>query len=139
MANAEPLKFLNFLVQSSEVLFIADELFADKRYQNTHRRTIRRYKVNSLDAEDGIMMEAVRIIYSTESAIEMTECHNCLCSALGALPEKQGRRVKARFILGKSQKEIAGAEGVSEEAMSKAIEKGLAAMKKYLEEFYLKG
>jgi len=44
----------------------------------------------------------------------------------------QGRRVEAHYLLGKSQKEIAEAEGVVQSSVSESIKKGLAAMKKFL-------
>jgi len=113
---------------------IAAELFADKRYGKAHDRRIKRNKAHySLDANDGI--EASAIVCDADSpevVFEKIERHCRLCHALNSLPEIQGRRIDARYILGKSQREIALAEGVSEEAVSKAIEKGLAAMKKYL-------
>ncbi len=62
----------------------------------------------------------------------MKERYCRLCRALNSLPEIQGRRVEAYYILGKSRKEIANAEGVSESAVNAAIEKRLLAMKKYL-------
>ena len=114
---------------------IAAELLTDKRYQKTHERTLRRNKVHSLDAEDSIEAEAIIRINSTEEVFEVTERHCDLCRALNDLPEKQGKRIEARFIFGVSQKEIADAEGISEEAVSKSIGKGLAAMKNYLKKF----
>ena len=62
----------------------------------------------------------------------MMENHCDLCRALNSLPEIQGRRVEAYFILGKTQTEIAEAEGVTKESVNIAIMRGLAAMKKYL-------
>jgi len=115
---------------------VAKELIADKRYHKTQERIKRRHKVYSLDAEDGT--EGAVIAYSTdvpEAVYEMIENYCNLCRALNSLPEKQGTRIEARYIFCKSQKEIAEAECVSEEAVSKAIEKGLAAMKKYLKKF----
>ena len=60
------------------------------------------------------------------------ERHCRLCRALNELPEIQGRRVEAHYLLGKSVQEIAKEEGVSEIAVHKAIRKGLEAMKKFL-------
>jgi len=113
---------------------IAAELFVDRWYHKAHERRVKRNKAQySLDAEDGI--EASAIIHSTDSpeaVFEMMERHCRLCRALNSLPEIQGRKVEAYYILGKRQTEIAKTEGVSESAVSKAIEKGLEAMKKYL-------
>ena len=116
---------------------VAAELFADRRYQKTHEQRMRRNKsYYSLDVDDGIEASAIaHSTYDPEVIFTKLDKHCRLCCALNSLPEKQGARIEARYILGKSQKEIALAEGVSEEAVSKAIEKGLAAMKKYLKNF----
>ena len=116
---------------------VAEELFADRRYQKTHKRTVRRHKVYSLDAEDGTMVVAsVRSTDRLDVVLEIREQYCRLCHALNSLPEIQGRRIEAHFLLGKSRKEIAEAEGASETAVDKSIKKGLAAMKKYLENFH---
>jgi len=115
---------------------IAAELFTDKRYQKSHERTQRRNKVLSIDAADGT--EAAASVQSTdnpEAIFEMMERHCRLCYALNSLPETQGRRIEAHYILGKSQAEIAEAEGVSKMAVSKSITKGLAAMKIFIKNF----
>ena len=116
---------------------VAAELSADKRYQKTHEQRIRRnMAIYSLDVDDGIESETiVHLTENPEAAYVLKEQHCRLCRALNSLPEIQGRRVEARYLLGMSQKTIARNEGVSEEAVSKAIEKGLKAMKKYLNSF----
>jgi len=60
------------------------------------------------------------------------ERHCRLCRALNSLPEIQGRRVEAHYLLGISRKEIADSEDVTENAVNKSIEKGLRAMKNNL-------
>ena len=114
---------------------VADEMFASKRQEKAQERNMYRHKAHySLDAEDGI--EASAIVHSTDdplAVLEMKERRCRLCCALNSLPEIQGRRVEAFYLLGKSRKEIAADEGVSESAVNAAIEKGLAAMKKYLQ------
>jgi RNA polymerase sigma factor (sigma-70 family) len=117
------------------------ELFADRRYHKAHERRVKRNRAQySLDAEDGIEASAIICLpNSPEAVFEMMERHCSLCQALNSLPEIQGRRIEAYYILGKSQAEIASAEGVSENAVSKAIERGLVAMKKYLKNFEEQG
>ena len=113
---------------------IVGELFADRRYEKTQERITRRYKVHSLDAD--YSTEAMASVHSSdnpEAVLGMMERHCSLCRALNSLPEAQGRRIEARYLLGMTQKEIADADGVSEEAVSKAIEKGLKAMRKYFQ------
>ena len=115
---------------------IAAEMFADKRYQQTHERTIRRNKVYSLDAEDGTEAAATACCGDTPEAVfDMMERHCGLCRALNALPEIQGRRVEAHFLLGKSRKEIADAEGVCESSVNESIDRGLRTMKSFLKNF----
>ena len=89
----------------------------------------------SLDAGDGIEASAVECRnLSPEVVLDLMERHCRLCRALNELPEIQGRRVEAHYLLGQSQKEIAEAEGVAKSSVSESIKKGLAAMRKYLEE-----
>jgi RNA polymerase sigma-70 factor (ECF subfamily) len=112
---------------------IAAELLADRRYHRTHERRMRYNKTYLMDADTEA--EASALVYSTDSPeaiFQMKEWHCRLCRALNSLPEIQGRRIEAHYILGMSQKDIAAAEGVSVEAVSKAIGKGLDSMKKYL-------
>jgi RNA polymerase sigma-70 factor (ECF subfamily) len=116
---------------------VAAELLADRRYHKAHERRVKRNKAQySLDAEDGIESAAVtHSVNSPEAVLEMMERHCRLCRALNSLPDKQGRRIEAHYLIGQSQKAIAEAEGVSQKAVGKAIEKGLEAMKKYLRKF----
>jgi RNA polymerase sigma-70 factor (ECF subfamily) len=117
---------------------VAAELLAGKRYEWAYQRRRFRHKAHfSLDAEDGIETAAITCHNDSPERIvvDLMERHCSLCCALNSLPEIQGRRVEAHYLLGMSQKEIAEAEGVSKEAVSKSIEKGVAAMKKYLRKF----
>jgi RNA polymerase sigma-70 factor (ECF subfamily) len=54
-------------------------------------------------------------------------CH--LCQALNALPEAQGRRIEAHYLLGMSMRAIARAEGVHVDTIYDCIHRGLRAMK----------
>lgn len=122
-----------FIEVSDEV---AAELLADKRYERAYKRRAHYNKVYSLDAGDS--METAAITYfndSPEHICEKMEQHCDLCQALNSLPDIQGSRIEAHYLLGMSQKEIAEAEGVSESAVNAAIRKGLAAMKRYLKNF----
>jgi len=112
---------------------IAAELFADKRYQKSHEERTRRNKAfYSLDREDGIEATAVACHSDNpEYIFAMMERHCRLCQALNSLPEIQGRRIEARYLLGKSIKEIAHIEGVSESAVKASISRGLRVMKKF--------
>jgi len=111
---------------------IAAELFTDRRRERAYqRRTFYNKAHYSLDVEDGIEAAAVACHSDNPEAVfEMMERHCRLCRALNSLPEIQGRRVEAHFLLGRSIREIAKAEGVSESAVKESIDRGLRAMKK---------
>lgn len=55
-----------------------------------------------------------------------------LQSAMASLPDKQGKRIYAHYILGISKSDIARAEGVDEKAVRVSIERGLRNMEKFL-------
>ena len=115
---------------------IAAELMAGRRYEKSHERQMYRYKAQySLDVENGIEA-ATPVCYndSPERIFDMMERHCSLCRALNSLPEIQGRRVEAHYLLEVSHNEIARAEGVSKSAVTLSIRKGLEAMRKFLKE-----
>ena len=116
---------------------IADELFTDKRYQKAHRRRVYRNKAQySLDAGDGIENDVVYYSLSPYQIYERQLMICRLCNALNSLPETQGRRVDAHFILGMSYQAIAEVEGVDESAVRAAVKRGLRDMKKYFKDFF---
>ena len=121
-------------VEVSDV--VAAELLADIRYEKTYKQRVKRNKAYySLDAGDGIESEAVCAELSPHQVYELKLrfCH--LCMALNSLPETQGRRIDAHYILRVSVTDIARAEGVDESAVRAAIKRGLRDMKKYLKNF----
>ena len=119
-----------FIEVSDEV---AEEMMADKRYEKSHERRMRYNSTYAFD--DATEAEAATIAHTSdnpEAVFEMKERFCRLCRALNSLPEIQGRRIEARYILGKSVTEIAEDEGVSKGSVSISITRGLEAMKKYL-------
>ena len=121
-----------FLDVSDEV---AAELRADLRYENAYKNRMYYHDAQySLDAGDGIEASAFACHSDNpERIFAMMENHCQLCRALNSLPEIQGRRVEAHYLLGKSRKEIANAEGVCERSVNESIQRGLRAMKKYFQ------
>ena len=112
---------------------VAAELKADKLYEAAHQRRTTRNKAHySLDAEDGIEYSACFSNPSPQELIERMERFEYLCHALNSLPDAQGQRVFEHYLLGHSVKAIAAAEGVTEQAITAAIRRGLENMKKYL-------
>ena len=86
----------------------------------------------SLDAGDGIEHEALFVALSPCELYERKITAQELRAALNALPDTQGRRVYAHYILGLSKTEIARAEGVAKSRVSESIVRGLRNMEKFL-------
>ena len=113
---------------------IAEVLIADKRYESAYQRRMFYNKAHySLDAEDGIEASAIACHANDPAVIfSRMENHCRLCQALNSLPEIQGRRIEAYFLLGMSRKEIAKSENVCESSVTKSINRGLREMKKIM-------
>lgn len=117
-----------YIVVSDEVAAV---LCADKLSEAAYTERVRRNKAYySLDCDDGIEHSACQHERSPLELLERKEMFCRLCHALNSLPETQGRRIDACIILGKSVKEVAEAEGVSERAVQKSIKQGLENMRK---------
>lgn len=122
-----------FLEVSDEVAQTLTE--AERQEHNYLRRLFYNKAQYSLDAEDGIEASAAEChVLSPETLLDLMERHCRLCRTLNSLPETQGRRIEAYFLLGKSQKEIAKEEGVAKSSVSESIKKGLIAMREFLKE-----
>ena len=120
---------------------VAAELCKDKRTEKIHDQRMRRNKsFYSLDRDDSIETSAICYYNdSPERIYGKMERHCDLCRALNSLPELQGRRVEAHYLLGMSTGEIAAAEGVNERNVRHSISKGLANMRKYLKNNFAGG
>ena len=114
---------------------MAEELRANKRYEAAYRRRVTRNKAQySLDCDDGIEYSACVFEPSPEELVLRKERLEVLCHSLNSLSEKQGRRVEARILDGKKLKEVAEADGVTLDAVSDSVLRGLANMRNYLKE-----
>ena len=87
----------------------------------------------SLDGTPGFEADVTYPPLTPEEIMEQAEGHAALYAALDRLPPVQARRVYARFILGRSVGQIARAEGVEDRNIRETINKGLRALKKYLD------
>ncbi len=111
---------------------VAEELRADKRYEATYHRRMKRNKANfSLDAEDGIENTACVFEPSPEECLALMEQYRRLCCALNHLPEMQGARISACYLLGQSITVISIDECVDESSVRESIRRGLRYMKKF--------
>ena len=118
---------------------VAEELFIDKRYQKALKRQNRRYPVKALDLDDNIGTNEICSACTPEELLEKMDSLTQLCRALNSLPETQGRRIDAHYLLGMSVQEIAEADGTGERNVRKAIYRGLENMKKSLINFSKQG
>ena len=119
-----------FIEVSDEV---AEVFVSDARHEMAYQRRLSRHKAQySLDCDDGIEYSACFSNPSPQELIERMERFEYLCHALNSLPDAQGQRVFEHYLLGHSVKAIAAAEGVTEQAITAAIRRGLENMKKYL-------
>lgn len=115
---------------------IAAELKAGRLSDAVHQRRLTRNRAQySLDCGDDIEYSACLSEPTPEQLVLHMETFCELCRALNSLPETQGRRVDTCILLGKSMTEVAEAEGVSVEAVSASIDRGLEAMRKFLKNF----
>ncbi|MBS6956720.1 MAG: sigma-70 family RNA polymerase sigma factor [Enterocloster asparagiformis] len=109
---------------------------AERREAAYRLRTYRHKAYYSLDREDGIEHDALFVALSPCEIYERKITAQELRAALDALPEMQGRRVYAHFILGLSKAAIARAEGVSKVTVGQSIERGLRSMEKFLKKSF---
>ena len=113
---------------------VAEALRASVRCEAAYQRRLSRHKAQySLDCEDGIEYSACLHEPTPDEVLELKERFCRLWNALNSLPETQGRRVDAHFILGMTYREIAKAEGVDKSAVRGSVLIGIAKMKKYLQ------
>ena len=112
---------------------VAEELRAGKRGEAAYQRRVTRNRAQySLDCDDGIEYSACLHEPTPRELLERMELFYHLWNALNTLPEIQGRRVDAHFILGMSYREIAQTEGGDKSAVRSSVLCELESMKKYL-------
>lgn len=84
----------------------------------------------SLDCGNGIEKAAVFRTATPEDILEEKQQER-LYAAVTALPEKQAKRIYARYYLGMRVGEIAAAEGVDPSRVRDSIRRGLKQLAKY--------
>ena len=105
---------------------------AGKRAEMAYERKLYRYKAQySLDCENGIENAVLWKPQTPEMLLEEKQLQEQLYSAVMALPEKQAKRIYARYYLGMTVNEIAEAEGVDPSRVRNSIRRGLKQLAKY--------
>lgn len=115
---------------------VAEAFLGFARSEKAQREKIRYHRAfYSLDAGDGIERDIVFVSASPQELYERKVSCEELYSAMNKLPEKQSKRVYAKYFLGMTETKIAQIEGVSVMAISKSIAAGLKRIEKILKNF----
>lgn len=118
----------NFIELPDEVIAAIKPYRAEEQ---AHRRRMYRNKVYSLDM-DGMENHVMFTALSPCELYERKLTYQELYAAIASLPDKQAKRVYAHYFLKMSMSAIARSEGVSKEAVSASIERGLRQIEKRL-------
>ena len=96
-------------------------------------RTYRHRAYFSLDYVENAEHETMITVLSPADILEQKEDNRRLYAALNKLPEKQRRRIFAKYILGLTYEEIAKIDGSDPTSICKSVKRGLRQLKKFLE------
>ena len=111
---------------------ILETIRSAERAEAAYDRRMYRYKAQySLDGDNGIENAVLLKPQTPEMAMEEKQLREQLYSAVMALPEKQAKRIYARYYLGMTTNEIAQAEGVDPSRVRDSIRRGLKQLAKY--------
>lgn len=106
---------------------------ADKKAQEARERQMYRYKAfYSLDSNDGIENLVIQHPMTPDEILEEKQLREQLYTAVMALPDKQAKRIYARFYLGMTVQEIAAAEGVAPRRVRNSIQNSLKNLAKQI-------
>ena len=117
---------------------VADEVWAvirsSQRAEAAYERRKYRHKAHySLDYGNGIEKAARQPVPTPEELLEEKQQREHLYAAVMALPEKQAKRIYARFYLGLTATEIAHTEGVHPSRVRESIRLGLKKLAELLD------
>lgn len=115
-----------------EVTEDVQEVFlADQRAEAAYERQMYRYKAYySLDHDNGIENAVINRPLTPEEILEDKQRREQIYAAVMALPDKQAKRIYARFYLGMTPTEIAKAERVDVSRVRDSIRRGLKYLAK---------
>ena len=105
---------------------------AAERAEAAYERKMYRYKAQySLDCENGIVNAVLLKPQTPEMVLEEKQFREQVYAAVMKLPEKQAKRIYARYYLGMRVNEIAEVEGVDPSRVRDSIRRGLKQLGKY--------
>ena len=111
---------------------VLETIRSAERAEAAYDRRMYRYKAHySLDCDNGIENAILLKPQTPEMLLEEKQLREQLYAAVMALPEKQAKRIYARYYLGMRVSEIAVAEGVDPSRVRDSIRRGLKQLAKY--------
>ena len=111
---------------------VMETIRAAERAEAAYDRKMYRYKAYySLDCDNGIENAILMKPQTPEMLLEEKQLREQLYIAVMALPEKQAKRIYARYYLGMTVNEIAEVEGVDPSRVRDSIRRGLKQLGKY--------
>ena len=114
----------DFFVDVTEEVMRA--LRAAERAEAAYDRRMYRYKAHySLDCDNGIENAVLLKPQTPEMVLEEKQFQEQVYAAVMKLPEKQAKRIYARYYLGMTVNEIAEVEGVDPSSVRDSIRSGL--------------
>lgn len=121
-----------------EYIEVPEEVFeairAGERQESAYKQRMYYHRAHySLDVGDGIENDALHPEPTPEQIYDYKFTMQQLCNALNSLPDAQGRRVDAFYLLGMKKVEVAKVEGVNDSSVCLSIKTGLRNMRKYLQ------
>ena len=118
-----------FVEVTEEVL---ETIRTAERAEAAYDRRMYRYKAQySLDCDNGIENAILLKPQTPEMALEEKQLREQLYATVMSLPDKQAKRIYARYYLGMRVDEIAAMEGVDPSRVRDSIRRGLKQLAKY--------
>ena len=118
-----------FVNVTEEVL---DVIQTAQRLEAAYERRMYRHKAHySLDCDNGIENAILMKPQTPEMLLEEKQFQEQVYAAVMKLPEKQAKRIYARYYLGMTVNEIAEVEGVDPSRVRDSIRRGLKQLVKY--------
>ena len=111
---------------------VLETIQAAERAEAAYDRRVYRYKAHySLDCDNGIENAILMKPQTPEMLLEEKQFQEQVYAAVMKLPEKQAKRIYARYYLGMTVNEIAEVEGVDPSRVRDSIRHGLKQLVKY--------
>ena len=119
----------HFIEVTEDVL---ETIQSAERAEAAYDRRMYRYKAHySLDCDNGIENAVLLKPQTPEMVLEEKQFQEQVYAAVMKLPEKQAKRIYARYYLGMTVNEIAEVEGVDPSRVRDSIRRGLKQLGKY--------